>query len=198
MGDTSWKQHERIVARYFGVEREKRGDDFSRSGCDVKALVREWAIAAGGYNLTGRFPAMDNGLGVLVECKQGYSDIPAKLFKQAQNSNPDPKTRTTVMFWGTYGFSWLYDPYGNRAFDKVWNDLVCESEKSIYDFINDYAAFWIGRKVPDYLTKCFDQAQNYIDTIKNRSERTDFIQYVPLVALHAKGVRGRLIVWQLR
>jgi len=195
MGDTSWKAHERIVARYLGVEREKRGDDFSRSGCDVKASLHNWQKVSK-IELFGDVGS-SQGDGVLVECKQGYSDMPAKLFRQAQAANPDPKNRITVMFWGSYGFSWLYDPYGNRAFDTVWNDLVLYTGKTAHDFIDEYAATWIGRKVPDYLIKCFEQAQGYINTIKNRSERTDFINYVPLVALHAKGVKGRLIVWQL-
>jgi len=195
MGDTSWKNHERIVARYFGVEREKRGDDFSRSGCDVKATVKQWAKAAGKTIFSGLCHD-DGDMGVLVECKQGYSDMPAKLFKEAQANNPHPKSRTTVMFWGGYGFSWLTDRDGKRVFDDVWSQLIVDDTESSI-FIRDYYAEWIGRKVPKYLIDCFEQAQGYIDTIKNREERTDFVHYIPLVALHAKGVRGRLIAWQL-
>jgi len=181
MSDTAWKKHERIVATYFGVERNKRGAHFGQeSSCEVVAALPEWQAATKTILNGTRYS------GVVVECKHGYSDMPGKLMRDAEKNNPDPSSRPTLVVWGPYVFSWMEDRKSVRVFERVWNDLINGSMLA-RDLLSKYYVEWVKRKTPKYLDDFMEQSKNYADK-----------EYLPLLALHARGLRGRIIIWQMR
>ena len=181
MGDTAWKKHERTVATFFGTTRGKRGDHFGQeSSCEVVAALSEWQAVTKTTLNSSRYS------GVVVECKHGYSDVPGELMRNAEKNNPDSSNRPTLLVWGPYIFSWMEDRKSVRVFEKVWNDLI-SSDMTALELLSQYYVEWVGRKTPKYLDDFMEQSKNYADK-----------GYLPLLALHAKGLRGRIIIWQMR
>lgn len=184
MADKAWKRHERTVARYFGVERIVRGADFSQIGCEVVAPLSAWRAVANNIPTSHRYE------GVVVECKQGYSSKPVELFRGIHNRN---KTKSrTLMVWGEYAFSWMDDKSEPRAFDFVWNELI-DGSLEVGEFIKRYHVESIHHQVPRYIEDFVAQSEEYIPVAVRILDG----RIKPLVALHANGLQGRLIVWRL-
>lgn len=184
----AWKQHELVVAKYFGVERGKRGGDFGQElSCEVVAPLTAWSAASEAGE--GLLPTDELYGGVVVECKQGYSSLPGELMRDAQKNNPNPDERTTLLSWGNFLFSWMEDRKGARAFERVWNEIICSQIDPNEVILNYYIAY-TGRQVPKYLNDFYDQANLYV----TKAQEDLKTRVRPLVALHAKGMRGRIIV----
>jgi len=190
VGDTAWKEHERIVARYFGVERGKRGDDFGQVGCEVVAPLLAWRDAAKIANAV-KLPRKGEYAGVIVECKQGYSKLPVTMFRDVHKNNPNKDGLITLMNWGPYLMSWMQDRDGVRVFDLAWNDLIAGRMTAV-SFLRGYYMETVRRQVPKYLDDFMEQSEDYGPA----GEEQLGGKVKPLVALHAKGMQGRLIVWR--
>ena len=191
MGDTPWKQHERIVARYFGVERGKRGDHFGQEkSCEVVASLDAWNKASN--DASSGIPIFSRGYaGVVVECKCGYSKKPMELMRDA--TKRCPSGLTPVLIWGPYMMAWMQDRSGERTFDKVWNDLIRPSLRLNQFFVKYYAES-VHLKVPKYLDDFYRQSEEYVEMAESILKGN----VIPLVALHAKGMQGRLILWRMQ
>lgn len=193
MGNTAWKQHERIVARYFGVERGRRGDHFGQEkSCEVVAKIDEWDYASR-HDIKNGTTIYNNGFaGVVVECKQGYSKKPVEIMREAHLHNPDPKKRHSIVSWGDFAMTWMTDRSGFRTFDRVWNRYIFD-KFTLAQASQDVYIEWPKLQVPKYLNDFYAQAQEYVEEAEKQFNGGVF----PLVALHAKGLQGRIIVWRM-
>jgi len=189
MGNTNWKRHERSVARYFGTERNKRGNDFSVSDCDVFVPKHIWKDKAKEECSVEELKFYAHVGGVIVECKHGYSQKPVEYMREAHRGRTS-NDKIALLIWGTYGISWLQD--GNlRVFDHIWNDLIMHNIGTT-SFLKKYHVAYVNRKTPDYIKNHMTQASDYCADVD-----TSLGIYVPLVALHARGLVGTAMVWDM-
>ena len=193
----AWKDNERVVAKFFGVNRRTRGDDFSQVDVEVIAPYVNWEEAACEANPGDEYPIRVSSKfpgGVVVECKHRRSagcNLPT-LFRGVSDRRPDIEM-IPIVLWGDYILSWMTDVkrgpvlHRSRHFDWVWNFLVCDTI-SANVLVENFYIEWFNRQTPKYLADWMDQAQSY----QYKANEKCF----PLVEVHTSGKEGRLMVWK--
>jgi hypothetical protein len=195
MGDTPWKVHERVVARYFGVERQKRGDDFGVSDCDVLAPEAKYAAARGRESVL-----MQAGTAlathIVVECKRHKG---LKLHEWMRKHSQSCRGEIPILIWNEFRASWMEDRK-RRVFDEVYDDLVFGLPRPVEYLLQKYRFGYINRATPKYLTEWYEQAVDYSHHFGTQyakdNPNANYVYALPLVAVAQKGMQGRVIVWK--
>lgn len=191
MGDKPWKVHERVVARYFGVERQKRGNDFGVSDCDVLASAAEYEKSRGQTIPYSRMPVTH----IIVECKRHKNLGLHQWMKEFSQGC----TRIPILTWGAFRCSWM-EYKKRRVFDQVFDELIPNESMTFEYLAGTYSIGHINRPVPKYLKEWYEQALEYGRAFSlqyvEKNPEVDYVQPLPLIAVGQKGMHGRVIAWK--
>ncbi len=196
MGDKPWKVHERAIARFFGVERQKRGGDFGVSDCDVLASQHEYADARGEHLVDTQIVGTQV-THIVVECKRHKELKLHEWMKKFSDTCKDKQI--PILVWNEFRASWM-EHRGQRVFDTVYNEIVSNSSQSIESFINKYRFGYVNRQTPKYLSDWYEQARAYCmdfatQYVKDNPD-TNYVHVLPLVGVSQNRMHGRILVWK--
>lgn len=147
-----WKNHERAVAKFFGVRRNVHGrGDAGTTRTDVVADISSTIIALTNSRFTRCF----------VECKYSHGinwkpfKIMAKFAEGTGAASKDHLHRPTpIVQWKSFLMFYLSD------FDKIFKDVIANPHKNMcncLDVISTYAIGHCSLKIPDYIEQYWDQ-----------------------------------------
>lgn len=188
MADKPWKVHERKVARYFGVERNLRGDDFSRKNCDVIAPLTSWekVTEAKVNNTPGDVEC------IVVECKY-RADLGLHKLMSEVGSNSTYTEKVPIAVWGEYFMCWLTNPITKqRDFDTAWVNLITNYPGYLW-LCKVFHVETLRRMVPSYIQEYIEQAYDYALDNRKKNGYGAF----PVAAIRCSNKRGAIAVWKM-
>jgi hypothetical protein len=164
--------HERETARYFGVKRRNRGDDFGRSDIEVLVDVNTWS---GVHN--PREPKL------LVECKYRNDLGIVPFFKEFTSK----AANIPILSMGNYFFCYLTD------FAEIYMFLIdIYVEREFFEDIHKRVSLLTtDKQLPQYIEEYTRQAADYSSQIPESSPR------LPLVCLQKARIAGKIICFSL-
>ena len=166
MVDRPWKRLERETARYFGVPRRVRGNDFSVSDVEVLVNVDEW-LSKEVYRDSF----------IIVECKYRKENGIVTLFNEQTKGI---KSTIPVLRVGEFFLCKLED-FKDFFIDLVINDL------DIMKLSEKYTILRNDKKEPKYLREYTEQAEGYGEVLDKHSH------YISTVCMARASTAGRLM-----
>lgn len=172
MSKSSWKDHERFVAKYFNTTRRNRGNDFGQSDVEIMATLEEWL----------GWPTSET-VGLIVECKYSKKHPILKIHK-SYNIYDIP----TIIIAGNVMHMTLSD-FQKFFVDYIW--VPKEESKDVFELVYDYNIIKVASKEPEYMKEYIKQARDYC--IKYSSQG----KFLPIACLAKAKSKNRLVCFDM-